>query len=114
MIMCISLYHLLIILNKNLTPASLGSPCMHTHLDMSGGLSLKTMACSKVPLDGAKDKKAVPTHLTTGAISLKRKAPNISGLSKRSVVTPSSNSVSCASSYLPTTRPSPSYIEVGV
>ena len=37
MIMCISLYHSLILLNKNLTPASLGSPCMHTHLDENPG-----------------------------------------------------------------------------
>ena len=37
MIMCISLYHSLILLNKNLIPASLGSPCMHTHLDENPG-----------------------------------------------------------------------------
>jgi hypothetical protein len=37
MIMCISLYHSLIQLNKNPTPGSLGSPSMHKHLDANSG-----------------------------------------------------------------------------
>ena len=64
---------------------------------ISGGSSLKIMACSKVPLGGAKEKKAMPTRPTTDAISLKRKAHEASGSSKRSFVTPSGSTVSCAS-----------------
>jgi hypothetical protein len=41
---------------------------------MSGGSSLKTTACSKVPQGGAKEKTA-PTWPTTSALGLKRKAP---------------------------------------
>jgi len=81
---------------------------------MSGGLSLKTMTRYKAPLRDAKEKKAVPTRATTGAIGLKRKAPEVSGPSKRSVVTPSGNSVSRASSSLPSTSPSPLYTMLGV
>jgi hypothetical protein len=46
---------------------------------MSGGSSLKTMTGPKAPLGGAKEKKVAPTHPTTGTISLKQKAPKISG-----------------------------------
>ena len=60
----------------------------------SSGSSLKTIARSKVPQGGAKEKKAAPTHPTTGAIGLKRKAPDVSGPSKRSVVMPLGNMVS--------------------
>ena len=35
--MNILLYHAVILLNKNLTPASLESPCMHVHLDTNSG-----------------------------------------------------------------------------
>jgi hypothetical protein len=38
---------------------------------MSGGTSLKSMARSKVPLGGAKEKKATLTRPTTGATGLK-------------------------------------------
>ena len=65
---------------------------------MSGGSSLKTMACSKVAQGGAKEKKRTPKRPSTDAIGLKRKAPKVSGPSKRSVVTPSSKMDSCASS----------------
>jgi len=64
---------------------------------MRGGSSPKTMARSKAPQGGAK-----------------RKAPDISGPSKRSVVTPSGNTVSHASSSFHTIRPSLSYTVVGV
>jgi hypothetical protein len=74
---------------------------------MSGGSSLNTMEHSK-------EKKMTPTLPTTGAIGLKRKAPNISGPCKRSVVTPSGNTVSRASSSFHTARPSLSYTMVGV
>ena len=52
----------------------------------SDGTSLKSTACSKAPLGGTKEKKAVPTRPTTGAIGLKRKAPKVSGPSKRSLI----------------------------
>ena len=80
---------------------------------MSGGSSLKTMAHTKAPQGGTK-KKTAPTRPTTSVISLKRKAPDIRGPSKRSLVTPSGNSISRASSSLSSTRPSPSYTMVGM
>ena len=49
---------------------------------MSGGSSLKTMAHSKAPQGGTKEKKAPPTRPTTGAIVLKRKAPEVNRQSK--------------------------------
>ena len=81
---------------------------------MSGGSSLKTTAHSKAPQGSAKEKKMVPTQPTTGPIGLKRKASNVSGPSKRPVVTPSGNTVSRASSSFQTARPSLSYTVVGV
>jgi hypothetical protein len=80
---------------------------------MSGGTGLKSTACSKAPLGGGKEKKVTPIGPTTGAISLKMKAPEASGQSKHSFVAPLGKSVSRASSSLPTARPSPSYIVVG-
>ena len=56
----------------------------------------------------------MPTRPTTGAIGLKRKAPDVSGPSNRSVVTPSGNTVSSAISSFHTARPSLSYTVVGV
>jgi hypothetical protein len=81
---------------------------------MSGGSCLKTMVHSKAPLGGAKEKKAVPTCPTTGTIGLKQKTPEVRRPSKHSVVTPSGNLVSHASSSLPSARPSTSYMVVGV
>jgi hypothetical protein len=81
---------------------------------MSGGSSLKSMACSKAPQGGAKEKKMAPTRPTTGALVLKRKASDISGTSKCPIVTPSGNTVSCASSSFYTARPSLSYTIVGM
>jgi len=81
---------------------------------ISGGSSLKIMACSKVPLGVTKEKKAAPTRRTTDAISLKRKAPKASRSSKRSFVTPSGNTVSCASTSMHTARLSLSYTMVGM
>ena len=81
---------------------------------MSSGSSLKTTACSKVPQGDTKEKKTVPTQPTTGPIGLKRKASNVSGPSKRPVVTPSGNTVSRASSSFQTARPSLSYTVVGM
>ena len=81
---------------------------------ISGGTSLRTTACSKAPLGGTKERKATPTIPITGAIGLKRKAPEVSGPSKRSLVTPSSNSVSHASLSMHIARPSLSYTMVGV
>ena len=80
----------------------------------SDGTSLRTTTCSKAPFGGTKEKKAVPTRPTIGALGLKRKAPEDSGPSKRSFVTPSVNSISHASSSLHTARPSLSYTVVGV
>ena len=73
---------------------------------MSDGSSLKTMACSKAPLGGAKEKKPAPTRPTTGTISHKWKASKVSGPSKLSFVMPLGNSVSRASSSIYTARPS--------
>jgi hypothetical protein len=56
----------------------------------------------------------VPAHPTIGVIGLKQKALVSSKSSKCTNVTPSGNSVSCASSSIPSTRPSPSYTVVGV
>ena len=81
---------------------------------MRDGSSLKTTSCSKAPLGGTKEKKVAPTRPTTGAISLKRKALEVSGPSKRSVVTSFGNLVSRASLSLPSTRPSLSYTMVGM
>jgi hypothetical protein len=78
---------------------------------MSGGSSLKSTVCSKAPQGGAKEKKMVPAHPTTAAISLKRKGSNINKPSKRSHVTPSGTH---ASSSIPSARPSLSYTIVGV
>ena len=61
---------------------------------MGGCSSLKNMTCSKAPFGCTKEKKVAPTRPTTGALSLKQKAPKDSGPSKRCVVTPSGNSVS--------------------
>ena len=79
---------------------------------MSGGSSLKTTTHSKAPLSSTKEKKVAPTRQTTGAIGLKRKAPDVSGPSNRSVVTPSGNTVSSAISSFHTARPSLSYTVV--
>jgi hypothetical protein len=81
---------------------------------MSGGSSLKTPARSKAPEGGAKEKKTAPTQPTIGAIDLKWKAPDISGPSKRSLITPSGNTVSHASLSFHTARPCLSYTVVGV
>jgi hypothetical protein len=81
---------------------------------MSGGSSLKTTVHSKVPQGGTKEKNMVPTRPTTSAIGLKRKSPDLSGPSKRSLVTPSGNTVSHASSSYHTARPSLCYTMVGV
>jgi hypothetical protein len=81
---------------------------------MSGGSSLMSMACSNAPKGGAKEKKTTPTQPTTDAIGLKRKPPVSSQISKRTNVMPSGNFVFGASSYIPSTRPSPSYTVVGV
>ena len=81
---------------------------------MSGSSSLKTTACSKAPQGGAKEKKVEQTSPTTSAISLKRKAPEASGPSKLSLVTPLGKLVSRASSSLHTARPSLSYTIVSV
>ena len=56
----------------------------------------------------------MPTRPTTGAIGLKRKAPEVSEPTKRSVVTPLGNMVSRASLSFQTARPSLSYTMVGV
>jgi len=82
--------------------------------DMNGGSSLKTMARSKVPQGGAKEKKIAPTHPTTSTIKLKHKTFDVSGPSKHPVVMPSGNTDSRASSYFHITRPSPSYNVVGM
>jgi hypothetical protein len=81
---------------------------------MSGGSRLKSTMCSNAPKGGAKEKKTAPTRPTTGAIGLKRKALISSESSKRTNVTPSGNSVTRASSSLPSARPSPSYTVVGM
>jgi hypothetical protein len=80
---------------------------------MSGGLSLKTTARSKAPQGGAKE-KMVPTQPTTGTLGLKQKALDVSGPRKHSVVMPTGNMVSHASSSFQTARPSLSYTVVGV
>jgi hypothetical protein len=59
------------------TPLAIMPPPSHT---MSGGSSLKSMACSNVPKDGAKEKKKVPARPTTSAIGLKRKTPVVANL----------------------------------
>ena len=81
---------------------------------MRGGSSLKTMVHSNVPQGGAKEKKTMPTRPTTSVVDLKRKAPNVSGPSKCSIITPSGNMVSHASLSFHTARPSLSYTVVGV
>ena len=81
---------------------------------MSGGLNLKSMARSKTPQGDTKEKKTVPTCPTTGAISLKRKVPKVSGPSILSLVTPLGNTVYHASSSMHIVRPSLSYTMVGV
>jgi hypothetical protein len=93
------------------TPFAIMPPPSYT---MSGGTSLRSTACSKAPLGGAKEKKAPSTMPTTGAIGLKRKAPEVSGPKKQSFVTLSGNSVSRASSLMHTDRSSPSYTIVGM
>ena len=75
---------------------------------------MKSTACTEAPLGGAKVKKVPPKRTTTGAIGLKRKALEDSGPKKHTIVMPSSNLASCASSSLPSARPSPSYTIVGV
>jgi hypothetical protein len=92
------------------TPLAIMPPSSY----MSGGSSIKSMARSNMPKGGAKEKKKAPACPTTSAIGLKRKAPVSSESSKHTNVTPSSNSVSQASSSIPSTRPSPSYTMVGV
>jgi hypothetical protein len=81
---------------------------------MSSGSCLETMARSKVPLGGTKEKKVALTRPTTSTIGLKWKAPEDSRPSKHFFVMPLGNSVSRASSSMHTARPSPSYIVVGV
>ena len=80
----------------------------------SGGSSLKTIVHSKAPQGGAKEKKTVSTQPTISAIGLKRKAPEASEPSKRSLVIHLGNMVSHASSSFHTARPSLSYTMVGV
>jgi hypothetical protein len=93
------------------TPLAIMLPPSHT---MSGGSSLKSTARSNAPKGGAKEKKKASARPTTGATGLKRKAPVSSESSKRTNVTPLGNPVSCASSSIPSARPSPSYTMVSV
>ena len=53
---------------KIITEASLAIMAPPSYA-MSGGSILKTTVHSKVPQDGAKEKKATPTQPTTGTIS---------------------------------------------
>jgi hypothetical protein len=72
---------------------------------------LKSMARSNAPKGGAEEKKKVPACPTTGTFGLKWKTPDSSKPSKHSLVMPSGT---CASSSIPSARPSPSYTVVGI
>jgi hypothetical protein len=78
---------------------------------MGGGSSTKSTVHSNASKGGNKEKKKAPARPTTEAIGLKRKAPDSSKPSKRSLVTPLGTHASLS---IPSTRLSPSYTVVGV